>query len=137
VITAVDTNVLIDVFTADPAFGIASLEAVSQCTLEGRLVATDVVWAELAAVFPDAGAATAALDALGVDFSPVERPTAEAAGGAWRSYRAGGGSRTRLAADFLIGAHASHQADRLLSRDRGFYRKYFTGLEILDPSPTG
>ena len=50
-ITAVDTSVLIDVFAADPTFGHVSLKAVSQCTLEGSLVATDIVWAELGAVF--------------------------------------------------------------------------------------
>ncbi len=133
-ITAVDTNVLIDIFAADSTFGRGSLAAVSQCTLEGRLIATDIVWAELAAVFPDAEDAAAALDVLGVDFSPVDRSSAEAAGGAWRTYRAGGGSRTRLVADFLIGAHAFHQADRLLTRDRGFYRTYFAGLEIVDPT---
>jgi len=133
-ITAVDTNVLIDVFAADPTFGRRSLEAISQCNLEGRLVATDVVWAELGAVFPAVDQASAALGALAVDFSPVDRSTAETAGSAWRTYRARGGNRTRLVADFLIGAHALQQADRLLTRDRGFYRTYFSGLEIIDPT---
>jgi hypothetical protein len=36
-------------------------------------------------------------------------------------------------ADFLIGAHAHECADGLLMRDRGFYRSYFTGLEIVEP----
>ncbi|HTS69938.1 MAG TPA: VapC toxin family PIN domain ribonuclease, partial [Terriglobia bacterium] len=42
--------------------------------------------------------------------------------------------RTRVVADFLIGAHALHNADRLLTRDRGFYRSYFKRLTILDPT---
>jgi hypothetical protein len=33
----------------------------------------------------------------------------------------------------LIGAHALDQADALLTRDRGFYRKYFRGLRIIEP----
>ncbi len=53
---------------------------------------------------------------------------------AWREFRACGGGRTRIAGDFLIGAHAMVAATRLLNRDRGFYRRYFAGLELLDPS---
>ncbi len=44
--------------------------------------------------------------------------------------------RDRIAADFLIGAHAILQCDRLVTRDRGFYRDYFSGLKVLDPSRT-
>jgi predicted nucleic acid-binding protein len=39
-------------------------------------------------------------------------------------------------ADFLVGAHAVEQADRLLTRDRGFQRAAFAGLVIVDPVAT-
>ena len=97
-------------------------------------MACEIVWAEVAAFFPDSAAARDALDTVGLDFEATPAESALAAGTAWSEYRRSGGSRKRVIADFLIGAHAIGSADRLLTRDRSFYRSYFSGLEILDPS---
>jgi predicted nucleic acid-binding protein len=133
-ITAVDANVLIDVLGANAMFGPASGRAIRRCLGEGALVACGVVWAETSAHFADGRAAQTALERLRLEFSALGPDSAAAAGGSWRAYRRAGGSRERVIPDFLIGAHALHQADRLLTRDRGFYRRYFSELEILDPS---
>ena len=133
-ITAVDTNILLDLFGADETYGELSAAAVRYCSTEGRLVACEVVWAELGSVFSSLDDASAAMSRLEVDFSEVEQETALEAGEVWREYRRKGGTRARLVADFLVGAHAARQADRLLTRDRGFYRSYFSELEIVDPA---
>jgi predicted nucleic acid-binding protein len=133
-ITAVDTSILLDVFTADPKFGPASASALRDCVGEGGLVVCDAVLAETATVFTNAEAGWTALSKLGVAFSPMSLAASLKAAEAWRSYRMRGGPRQRIAADFLIGAHARDSADRLLTRDRGFYRTYFRGLKIVDPT---
>lgn len=135
-ITAVDSNVLFDVFTGDDRHGPASKDALSRCLIEGRVVVGDVVWAEVSGAFGDDAEAARNLDRIGVRFEPMTVGGACLAGRAWRSYRRAGGPRTRLIADFLIGGHATATADRLLSRDRGFYRRYFTDLEVIDPTPS-
>jgi predicted nucleic acid-binding protein len=133
VITAVDTSVLLDVFGEDTEFGPRSAGALRRCMAEGGLIACEVVWSETAAWFPDPQAAEDALSTLRVGYSQLEASAALAAGRAWRAYRKAGGTRERVIADFLIGAHAAAYAERLLTRDRGFYRGHFAGLAIVDP----
>lgn len=133
-ITAVDTNVLLDVLAADPVFGPASLTALRAARQGGVVIASEVVWAETAAGYPSADDAAAALDRLRVRLVPSDQATALAAGMAWRAHRRTGGRRERMIADFLVGAHARTHADRLLTRDRRFYGARFRDLRILDPT---
>jgi len=133
--TALDSSVLLDVLGADPLFGARSREALRAAHDAGALVVSEVVWAEVRAHFASDDSFREALRVLGVQFDPISPRAAELAGSLWlESRRAGRRPRGRVVADFLIGAHARLQADALLSRDRGFYRRYFRQLNLIDPS---
>lgn len=133
--TAVDSSVLLDVFGADPEFGERSRAALRKAYDSGALVACDIVWAEVRAHFPDHDAFSEALRPLGVTFDPLSPETARTAGELWREYcRRVRKGRTRVIPDFLIGAHALHQAEALLCRDRGYYREDFIELRLIDPT---
>jgi predicted nucleic acid-binding protein len=134
VITAVDSPILIDVFGADTTFGSRSAEAVRRCLSEGALIACEVVWVETGVIFERDGDFLEAMGKLGVGYSPIEQKAVSTASRAWRKYLARGGRRQRVAADFLVGSHAFEQANRLLTRDRGFYRDHFAKLAVVDPS---
>jgi len=134
VITAVDTNILIDILEPDPVNGLRSKEALKKCLHEGAVVACDVVWAEVATAYGENQDELAdALRTMRIGFSAMNYEAALSAARSWHGYRRRGGGRDRIAADFLIGGHASVQAERLLTRDFGFFRKYFTGLAVGSP----
>ena len=135
-IAAIDTNILIDIFIADKQFGSASAEALKTCLLEGAVHACSIVWTEIATAFDDENLFLAAMQDLNIEFTELNQQAALNAAKSWQQYRKAGGKRDRIAADFLIGAHALIQCDRLLTRDGDFYRKYFQDLEIINPTPS-
>ncbi len=133
-ITAVDSNVLIDILEPDPFYGPSSRDGLTRCLGEGAVVACEVVWAEVATAYsPNAYGVIGALKRAGIVYSPLDEESALKAAKSWHAYRSQGGTRERIAADFLIGGHAQVQCDRLLTRDHGFFRHYFKSLRVIVP----
>jgi len=133
VATFVDSSVLLDVFTEDPRWLSWSQEQLTLAAQRGGLVLNAVVLAEIAPRFARIETLRSALPSM-ARIEEIPPAAAFLAGHAHADYRRAGGTREAVLPDFLIGAHAQAQADRLLSRERGFYRKLFPDLTVLDPA---
>ncbi len=133
-ITAIDTNILLDILVPNEDFYEASASALQDAAGEGSLLISDIVYAELCIHFETQRECDAFLESNDIRVQGLGREAHFLASRAWRTYRQQGGRRTRILADFLIGAHAQSKAARLLSRDRGFYRKLFPSLDLRDPT---
>lgn len=156
-ITAVDSNVLFDVLLPDPVFANASQQLLEEADRHGSLVISEIVYAELAARFPEPADLDTFLADTRIRLVPSRPAALQWAARAWKSYltsRSGGlqcpacGRRELLActdcgtaivprqhilSDFIIGGHALTQADRLISRDLGYYRSHFPRLKLMSP----
>ncbi len=133
-ITAIDTNILLDILMPNEHFYEVSANALEGAASEGSLVVSDIVYAELCIHFEAQRECDAFLESNDIRVQALTREAHFLASRAWRTYRQQGGKRTRILADFLIGAHAQKQATCLLSRDRGFYRNLFPSLDLHDPA---
>jgi predicted nucleic acid-binding protein len=129
----VDSNVLLDVATNDPAWGDWSATALARSADDAILVINALIYAEVSIGFQTIEDLE---DALPTDLYRREDLPFEAAflaGKCFLRYRRAGGTRRSPLPDFYIGAHAAIAGYRLLTRDAGRYRTYFPTLELIAP----
>ena len=130
--TAVDSSVLFDIVKGAP--GAAAAQAALEAALtQGGACVCAVVVAELGRYFVSAQDLRDFLADCQIDHDPLNMESALDAARIMRGYARNKGPRERVAPDFLIGAHASQQADALLTTDAGFFRQYFEGLVVVTP----
>jgi len=132
-VTAIDTSVLLDVLLDDENFADISKTALRTAVGEGSLIIGEVVIAELVPVLSSSDLSEFIRD-WHLQFIPSSLESALLAGSMYRTYLKRTSKPVRVVPDFLVGAHAQTHAQRLLARDRGFYRDYFKSLKVWDPT---
>lgn len=153
-ITAIDTNVLLDILIPDEIYFPASKKLLDEYVKKGQLIIGEIVYSELASQFPSEKQLRAFLLDTGIRLIHSTERALWLAGERWEHYirnkkqalqctKCGKemivncpgcdfsiNFRQRILSDFIIGAHALSQAELLLTRDRGFYKTYFKDLRI-------
>lgn len=129
----VDSNVLLDVVTADPRWGAWSAETLARVADEEILVINALVYAEVSIGFEAVEALEAALPADLYRREDLPYEAAFLAGKVFLRYRQAGGARRSPLPDFYIGAHAAVGGYQLLTRDASRYRLYFPRLPLIAP----
>lgn len=129
----VDTNVIIDLLVSDPVWLDWSVEHLDQSRRSGAIYINEIGYAELAARSDSEAAMRAALHKLGITLERMPIAALFAAGQAFRRYRAAGGPRPNVLADFFVGAHAQAANMKILTRDVRRYRTYFPDVELIAP----
>jgi predicted nucleic acid-binding protein len=154
VISAVDTNVLLDILIPGARHRDTSERLLADAVEEGTLILSEAVYAELAAHFINAADLERFVDDTRLQLSPSTVEVLSIAGDAWRRYVRQRGAlascaacgaqqelrciscgevfrlRQHISTDFLIDSHAVVLADRLLTRDKGYYATYFPNLKL-------
>ena len=130
----VDSNVLLDLLTDDPKWASWSEHALEVEGLNAPLVINPVIYAELSVRFERIEQLESVLEEAGLVVQPIPREALFLAGKAFLNYRQAGGSKTGVLPDFFIGAHAAIAGERLITRDRTRYARYFLTVDLISPA---
>jgi predicted nucleic acid-binding protein len=133
VVTAVDTNILLDVGFGPTAYSAIAKGALNTAEMDGDVIISTVSYAEIAGEFLQAEKLSEFLRTLSIAITPLDAETAFLAGQFMREYKLRGGTRTRILADFLVAAYAQLHADHLLTRDHRFFSDVFPNLKSVAP----
>jgi predicted nucleic acid-binding protein len=128
---ALDSNIIIDILEEGPTVE-QSVVALRDALSLGPVVFSETTLAEVCGR-GDSARAVLGIRTMGLSFVATEERAAIRAGEMMQRYRVRSKTKTRLIADFVIGAHALLQCHGLITYDTGFHRDYFKGLKVIVP----
>ena len=128
-----DTNVLLDIATADPVWLPWSEKEFRVAAAQGPILINPIIYAELAPAFATAADLDRWLDPVVFQRLPLPYAAGWLAAQAYLKYRRSGGAKTSPLPDFYIGAHAEVEGHTLLTRDPARYRTYFPNALLIAP----
>ena len=129
-----DTNVLLDIATADPVWLAWSEKQFRSAAAQGPILINPIIYAELAPAFASAADLDRWLDPAVFQRLPLPYTAGWLAAQAFLKYRRSGGAKTSPLPDFYIGAQAEIESRILVTRDSARYRTYFPNLQIIAPT---
>ncbi|MGH3159246.1 MAG: type II toxin-antitoxin system VapC family toxin [Streptosporangiaceae bacterium] len=132
-VTLVDSSVILDIVTDDPAWADWSGDALARARDDGVLAINPIVYAEISTGFERIEEIDSAVPADDFQREPLPYEAGFLAGKAFLAYRRRGGQRRSPLPDFYIGAHAAVRRYRLLTRDAARYRTYFPTVTLIAP----
>jgi predicted nucleic acid-binding protein len=132
--TLVDSNVILDVVTEDPAWFNWSFEELVHAAESSRLAINPIIYAEVSVGYRRIEEVDEAVPHPTFARLPLPYPAAFLAGQCFLQYRKRGGQRRSPLPDFYIGAHAAVEGMALLTRDPRRYRSYLPGLQLIAPA---
>ncbi|HEY6332664.1 MAG TPA: type II toxin-antitoxin system VapC family toxin, partial [Blastocatellia bacterium] len=128
-----DTNVLLDIATADVAWLAWSETQFRAAVAQGPILINPIVYAELAPAFATQEDMDNWLDAAVFERLPLPYAAGWIAAQAFLKYRRVGGTKASPLPDFYIGAHAAVEGLTLVTRDAARYRTYFPNVGLITP----
>jgi len=128
-----DTNVLLDIATADTTWLGWSEEQFRVAVAQGPILINPIIYAELAPAFATQSDLERWLDPAVFLRLPMPYAAGWSAAQAFVKYRRAGGLKTSPLPDFYIGAHAEAEGLTLATRDATRYRTYFPRVALITP----
>ena len=129
----VDSSVLLDIFTADPAWCEWSTGRLEKAIAQGTVFINPMIYSEISIRFSRIEDLEEAILAGGLTWSETPREALFLAGKAYLSYRRKGGLKTAPLPDFFIGAHAAVSGLVLITRDPDRVRRHFPKVRLSCP----